>query len=225
MSFYARKGANFSPTSSLFDAYLFYGTGTDQKVSDGYTGVGNIPQTGLVATTTWQRFTFTGTVPATATEVAPYFSFTPTGTAGAADYLEITGVQLEVGSQASPYAPASATYQAELAMCQRYYWRSTAGSLFQSFGSGQATSTTQAYAHVVNPVTMRIAPTSVDFSTLAVLNAGGSQQAVSGLALSFAGSFSSMIQATVGVSLVAGNGALLVANNSTSAYIGFSAEL
>ena len=224
-SWYARKGADYSPTSNALSYQIRSGTGTDQNMYSGYTNSTNLINTNVTLTATWQRFTATVFVGSTATQLGIFFYTIPTGTAGANDYFEVTGMQIELGAVATPFARAGGSIGGELALCQRYYVRSTAGSNFQSFGTGSATSTTQAYVNVVNPVTMRVAPTSVDFSTLAVLNAVGSQQAVSGLALSFAGSFSSMVQATVGASLVAGNGALLVANNSTSAYIGFSAEL
>jgi hypothetical protein len=196
--------------------------------SGGSTTVTGAISASVSVTNTWTRYSVTFTLPSVSGKtIGTGSSLSIAVKTPAANYtLDLWGFQLERGSKATPFQTASGgSPQAELAMCQRYYWRSTAGSNFQSFGVGSATSSTQSYAHVVNPVTMRVAPTSVDFSTLAVLNAVGSQQAVSGLALSFAGSFSSMVQATVGASLVAGNGALLVANNSTSAFIGFSAEL
>ena len=124
LSFYARKGANYSPTSDYLNTTLYYGTGTDQRVLAGYTGGTAAINQNPVLTTTWQRFTYTGTIASTATEIGITFNFNPTGTAGANDYFEVTGVQLEVGSVATPYAPYSATYQGELAACHRYYHKS-----------------------------------------------------------------------------------------------------
>jgi hypothetical protein len=53
--------------------------------------------------------------------------------------LNITGVQLEVGTQATAFSTAGGSYGAELALCQRYYQqvgRSTASSaLFSSYGA------------------------------------------------------------------------------------------
>jgi hypothetical protein len=121
LSFYARRGANYSNASNGLVVYLNYGTGTDQNVISGYTGgVSVIAQTATL-TTTWQRFTYTGTVAATATELGVNFAFTPVGTAGAADYYEITGVQLEAGSYATTFSRAGSTIAGELALCQRYY--------------------------------------------------------------------------------------------------------
>jgi hypothetical protein len=59
------------------------------------------------------------------------------GTSGATFY--ITGIQLEVGTQATTFTTAGGSYGAELALCQRYYQqvgRSTASSaLFSSYGA------------------------------------------------------------------------------------------
>ncbi len=121
VSFYARKGANYSATSDILAFGLFSGTGTDQNVFSGYTGQATVINNNATLTTSWQRFSFTGTVASTATELAMYFVYTPTGTAGAADYYEVTGVQLELGSVATTIKRAGGTIQGELAACQRYY--------------------------------------------------------------------------------------------------------
>jgi hypothetical protein len=123
ISFYARKGANYSPTNSALEVDFYYGTGTDQNVGTGYTGVGALGNT-VTLTTTWQRFTYTATLPTSVTELAAYFYWVPTGTAGTNDYFEITGVQLELGSTATPFSRAQGTIQGELAACQRYYQKS-----------------------------------------------------------------------------------------------------
>lgn len=124
VSYYARKGANFSAASSILSAGLLSGTGTDQNVLSGFTGSATVASANATLTTTWQRFTFTGTVATNATELGLNFYYTTVGTAGAADYFEITGVMLEIGNQASPYCPATPTYATELAACQRYYEKS-----------------------------------------------------------------------------------------------------
>ena len=72
-------------------------------------------------TTTWQRFTYSATVGTTATELGIQFTYTPTGTAGAADFYEVTGVQLEIGSSATAYSPNTSSQALELAACQRYF--------------------------------------------------------------------------------------------------------
>ena len=122
-SFYARAGANYSPTSSALKAVVQSGTGTDQSVFT-YTGSASVISTTMTLTSTWQRFTATATVATTVTELALGFEWTPTGTAGTNDYFEVTGVQIDVGSVALPFRTAGVSYQEELAMCQRYYQKS-----------------------------------------------------------------------------------------------------
>ena len=126
VSFYARKGANYSEASSYVNANLSYGTGTDQSViATGLTGQTTVISTNATLTTTWQRFTMTGTVSSTSTQLALYFSYTPAAVAaGAADYFEITGVQLELGSVATPFHTYAGTIQGELAACKRYFEKS-----------------------------------------------------------------------------------------------------
>ena len=102
LSFYGRAGANYSATSSGLAVQLKSGTGTDEN-SLSYTGSVNVINQTATLTTSWQRFTYSGTVDANATELSPVFVFIPTGTAGAADYFEITGVQLELGAVATPF--------------------------------------------------------------------------------------------------------------------------
>jgi hypothetical protein len=125
LSFYARKGANYSAASNAFNAILYSGTGTDQNLLiSGFTGVATVSSVAATLTDTFQRFTATGTVSGSATQLGLVFSYTPVGTAGAADYVEIVDVQLEAGSVATPFKRNAPSIQAELAACQRYYEKS-----------------------------------------------------------------------------------------------------
>ena len=126
LSFYARAGANFSPAGSALYSGLYYGTGTDQNYGSSYTGTTQVVNQANTLTTTWQRFTVTGTVATAATELSIVFQSTPVGTASTNDYAEITGVQIDVGSVALPFRTYAGTLQGELAACQRYYYRVTA---------------------------------------------------------------------------------------------------
>jgi hypothetical protein len=166
LSFYARAGANFSASSSALVSAVSTGTGTDQNlITTGFTGQVNQQQTNTL-TTTWQRFTQTVTIGATATQWGLRFAYTPTGTAGANDWFEITGVQLEAGSVATPFKRNANSLQGELAACQRYYWRFQGNSNFLLSIYGNAVSTTQARIAMPYPVSMRTVPTLIDYSSV-----------------------------------------------------------
>jgi hypothetical protein len=186
LSFYARAGANWSPTSGNLRIRLFTGTGTDQNVlSSGYTGSATPIDNNVPLTTTWQRFTYSGTVATSTTEIGVYANAIPVGTAGAADYFEITGVQLDIGSVALPFRTYAATIQGELAACQRYYWRQTADATatYAHLGYARGDGATTAIADTPVPVTMRVTPTVVDYANIGLTD-GAAVYAPTSVALS-----------------------------------------
>ena len=159
-SYYARKGSNFSAASNVLNAVVNQGTGTDQNAIWNFTSSSNISASTATLTTTWQRFQATATVAAGSTEVGFYFYYTPVGTAGANDYFEITGVQLETGSVATPFNRMSGTIQGELAACQRYYVVKVSGTS-QTFGMASYNSSSDLRGTFALPVEMRTVPTMV----------------------------------------------------------------
>jgi hypothetical protein len=234
LSFYARVGANFSATSSVINAYITTGTGTDQNgILGAWTGSATPINQNFTATTTWQRFSVSGTIASTATEFYNYINYTPTGTAGANDYLEVTGVMLEVGSTASAFHTNQPTIQAELAACQRYYFRQTNPNIavVVNFGSGQNISTTAGLGLVKYPVSMRTRPTALEQSgtaaQYAVTNASGSVVNCSAVPAydTLTSAEAGAILYTVASGLVAGNASLIFSVASTGAFLGWSAEL
>ena len=166
-SFYARAGANYSAASSAFRAVVTSGTGTDQNILSGYTGAATVINATPTLTTTWQRFSYTGTVAATVTEIGHTFFYVPVGTAGANDYAEVTGVQLELGSVATTFKrSAGGSIQGELAACTYYFERLAAESASNgaaTFAYGLATSTTAVNAQLRGFARKRVAP-SITFS-------------------------------------------------------------
>lgn len=224
-SFYARAGANYSSASNVLNFQLISGTGTDQNVYTGFTGAAAVINSTATLTTTWQRFTYTGTVSSSATQLGTYFYYTPTGTAGAADYFEITGVQLEQGSIATPFSRAGGTIQGELAACQRYYFRFGGSALYQEYGLGSAYSTTKSYQRIIPPVTMRVNPTSVDYSTLSLSDGANASVTVTSLILSGATLNMGTLEVTVASGLTQYRFYAINSANSLSGYLGLSAEL
>jgi hypothetical protein len=177
LSFYARKGANYSAASSYLAANLAYGTGTDQALNGG-AAANNIVTQQNVLTSTWTRFSVTAAVPTAATQLVSMFTFVPVGTAGAADYYEITGVQIDQGSVALPFRTYAATIQGELAACQRYFWKE-GGSHNTPYGMGYVGSATAVYGWIATPTYMRKKDPTLSYSNVRATTAG-----VAGLTLS-----------------------------------------
>jgi hypothetical protein len=121
VSFYARAGANYSASSNILNWRIYGGTGTDQNIFS-YTGQAIVVDQSVTLTTSWQRFTYTTTALTSYNEYGLFFFTVPTGTAGAADYFDVTGVQLEQNYQPTPFEQRPIGI--ELALCQRYYWKS-----------------------------------------------------------------------------------------------------
>lgn len=225
VSFYARAGANYSSASSAIGYNFYTGTGTDQSRSFSvqYTGEANIASSTRTLTTTWQRFNFTATIGATATEWGIMFFFNGVGTAGANDWFEITGVQIDLGSTPLPFRRSGSTIQDELAACQRYYQRRYGKGNGTPFGAGQCYSTTAGIVSLPFPVTLRTTP-SLASSGLYVTN---STFGSAGGTIAIYSQTSSDTYAAIATSasgLVAGDATSLVGTDANS-YLELSAEL
>jgi hypothetical protein len=149
LSAYYRTGAGFSGTGLTMNFY--YGTGTDQNAVTGLTNGVTLTSPVLSASNAWQRATYTVFIPQTTTQVSIYIPYTPSGTAGGFDYYDVTGVQLEKGTVATPFEVRP--YATELALCQRYYQFSGA-----STGGGIAYLNYAISSVVKFPVVMRATP-------------------------------------------------------------------
>lgn len=140
------------------------------------------------------------------------------------NYWQVTGVQLEVGPVASAFE--FKPYGQELRECQRYYWKPTSNGTYSFYGLGNATSATNAYP-VVRIPTMRVVPTAVDFSNLAMGQPGSPAYAVTALTVTATNSSSDnvLLTATVASGLSSGTFYGLINNNNSNGYLGLSAEL
>jgi hypothetical protein len=225
LSFYARKGADYSSATSILNAVLQTGTGTDQNIlSGGLTGAVNAISQNATLTTTWQRFSYTGTIGATATQLAMFFSFTPVGTAGAADYFELTGVQIDIGSVALPFRTYAGTLQGELAACQRYYFRTTlAADAITPFTSA-AYSTTAVYSIMNAKVTMRVVPTTLDYSNVRITD-GVNNYTPSSVALWNIRTEDALGLLATGASGLTQYRPYILSATGSGGYVGLSAEL
>ena len=230
LSFYARAGANFSSASNAVFAYLRSGTTIDAGriiAGDNFgSGAAPVVENNFTLTTSWQRFSMTGTVSSTATQLGVGFLSGVAGTAGTNDYWEITGVQLEEGGAATAFRRNAPSIQAELAACQRYYYRAIADFAGTQFGLLRAESGTNAIGQVMFPVSMRTAPTSFEWSGTAAHFILGGQNCTGLTWLSDrASKTSAVMYPTVASGLAAWSAYDFRANNTTAPWLGFNAEL
>lgn len=199
-SFYAKVGANYSPTGSAIGVVVATGTGVDGSaanfISGGWTGYaaascsvsgGTVSTSPLSFTlsATWTRYTAVCTIPATAVQVGVRFVETPTGTASTNDWVEFDGMQLESVLSGSTIAsgfnfiPEDAVW----ARAFRYYYRVNEGATTVNYFTGQAYTTTVAHFQVTFPAEMRAAPTAtITAGSFTVSKSDGTTQALTTLA-------------------------------------------
>jgi len=215
LSFYA-KGTN--PAGGSFQQRMIqrFGTGGSSQV---ITNNGT-----FTVTSSWQRFEIDVIVPSVSGKTIGAGSYLqlqftqPDSDAGTSAWtLDITGIQLEVGSTATPFEHRS--YGDELLACMRYY-QQIGGESANVLCTGQCTSSTLATFFIPFIVPVRDDPTcSVSDQThFRVFNA-----AVSGIpdttnmtiAANVAASCNGFrILATVGSGLSAGNATMLYSDDS-----------
>ena len=229
-----RANASWAATSGQSLNFYVEKNSTPNTLTGGtWTSIGTTVVTAAsIATGTtsssWTKLTITCAVPndGTAAGLRVRIGEAVVGPSGA--YWEMAQCQLEVGSQATPFTRAGENIQAELAMCQRYYWRWNASSNFATCGIGAASSTTVGVITVLHPVPMRTAVSAIDSSANSTLRL---QDQVTGLTQTGASievSQQDVLKTDLNITV---SGATQYrfyrygANNSTSAFVGFSAEL
>lgn len=141
--------------------------------------------------------------------------------------FDIANVCLVEGSQAQECP--SEPYAEVLRKCQRYYYRINAENLYGYFGLANVENATIARVEVQFPVTMRTAPTSIDYSSTLTQFAFVAESFLQGItAMAINGEYGN---SSVGcISVVATFSTLgkfyrFVSYNNTSTYLAFSAEL
>ena len=132
----------------------------------------------------------------------------------------ITGVQLEVGSQATSFDFRSVTQ--ELQLCQRYYWKTITTSSNNFICWVRSVNTVDAYGYIYNPVTMRDGASAVTFSGTGWW-AGGAVTANSSVSISETGTTSSTLRF---ISTGMTNATIYaILPNGTGNYVALTAEL
>jgi hypothetical protein len=94
---------------------------------------------------------------------------------GANSNFYLTGVQLEVGSNATPFEQME--FGEQLARCQRYYFRNYPGTNYGTSCWGIANATTSVVTIMELPVTMRTGASAIDYSNQVTTNFGATNEA------------------------------------------------
>jgi hypothetical protein len=179
--------------------------------------------TGNAVSGSWTRISGTYAIPSTAKSVMVQIITTSTVTNG--DIVYLSQAQLELGSVATQFSRAGGTIQGELAACQRYYYRMSNAIAYEPFGAGYGVSATRANAQIKYPVPLRSTPTSIDYANLGLYD-GGTTTAVTVLATDTGISKDlARLAVTTASGITQYRPYELLSDNSTSAYVGFSAEL
>jgi len=164
LSYLYKIPTNFS---SAWTVTAYYSTATDGNLAP-YNTRTSIASSTLTNTTSWTAGNpLTFTVPSNATSFSIEFGNSNSTVNGA--NFQFTGVQLELGSVATPFSRTGATLQGELALCQRYYYKSITGIA----GAAAYTGITRGIANYNGartslsawlPVTMRTTPSATIYS-------------------------------------------------------------
>ena len=214
-----------SPTGTTAD--VFY----SQNFGSGGSASVDIGGSTITISSAWARYTATVAIPSVAGKTIGTGSYLALRFGAAINLdIDIWGVQMEVGSTASPFQTATGTKQGELAACQRYYYRQAPASGGILGTLGQASGTGRVDINVPFSVTMRDKPASIDTATGANYTLyNGSAAGISSITtITLDGTSSTANNAYVSFSKSAAftNAAVYWAStNAASTYLGFSAEL
>jgi hypothetical protein len=218
VSFWAKAASAVSATATIaFDQN--FGSGGSSTVNTAIA-------TSQSFTTSWVRYSYTGTLPSISGKTIGTNSFLDlTISLGQINNaFDIWGVQLEAGSVATAFQTATGTIQGELAACQRYYWRTTADDNGDWIAGGMANSTTEIAALVQFPQTMRRSATSMDVNGIGWVVPSVADYSFSGANFTSTTTNTARLNLTGGTGLTANRPGFVTLQNVGS-FIGFSAEL
>ncbi len=237
VSFYA-KAASGTPKVALELEQAFGSGGSPSTTVLNYAGQ-------VTLSTSWARYSVTVTLPSLTgktigTTANTSFTQLNLWTSAGTDYnartgsmgiqsntFDFWGVQVEENPQASAYKPNQNTKEAELAACQRYYYRVNTTEPYGTIGFGSANASNQATISVKNPVTMRAIPTASESANIGIWDG----VTIVGITTIVLRSGHSSLENSVFLVTVPANplpqyrGYFLLGSNSTSGYLGVSAEL
>jgi hypothetical protein len=220
LSFWAKRGANYSGGALGVSAVT--GTVADQGIASvgAWTGRQTPISTSFAITTTWTRYTVTGTFGSGVLEAAVEFSWSGSGTAGADDSVYISGVQLEAGSITTPFERRQ--FGQELQLCQRYYEQYGPGYRV-NLGTTANMGSTQTVGALKWLVPKRVAPTVGIAGSWRTL--GGNQGFSVTLSIGEIVSEGSNITGTVGSGYTQGQANFIQSDDTATGVVRVSAEL
>jgi hypothetical protein len=215
-------------TSTGFTTDVQYSTATDNGVTGTWTSItATSGGTATATSTTFVSISGVYAIPSTAKSLRVRLFTTSTVAVSAVVYFG--QVQIEQGTTATNFSNAMGTVSGELAACQRYYIRYVGTGVNSIFSTnGYSWATTNAGLTFAVPVTMRVLPTAIEYSTLKISDQVNYNLAVSALTLDSSGQgtpFLVAATATNATGATVNRFASLNANASASAYVAFSSEL
>jgi hypothetical protein len=179
-------------------------------------------------TTSWARYSATFTIPSISGKTIGTNSFLEIQTywlTASALTVDTWGWQVEASNTATAFQTATGTLQGELSAAQRYYYRLTSTATFMPASTtGVMRTTTIGRLQVPLPVTMRVAPTTLDYSGLSLRKTStDTVNGITTLTLDNKSTNYVTFDATIGSALTVGD--VVVIQASTNEYWGVSAEL
>lgn len=128
LSFLAATGANWSPASGTLVVALYTGTGSVAKRGAGFTGEVSVLSISTNIAAGSAATAIAGeslvVVPTNATQAELQFTWTPVGTAGAADYIQLDDVELDAAYSSADWTPMQfdrVPFDVQLAHCKRHF--------------------------------------------------------------------------------------------------------
>lgn len=221
LSFWAKAD---SARSGIVYLYQSFGAGGSTGV---YTTTPSISYT-----TSWQRYSYTFVLPSISGKTIGTNSYLLTAirmTPASGSSMQLWGVQLEAGSNATAFSTFTGDKNMEELICQKFYYRSggKVPAAYYRHGTGFAQTTTGLFFMVNFPTSMRIIP-SLDLpssiSTLAVWD-GVTITPVTAVGNDSDSVTAGCITATVASGATQYRPYEILNNNNTGGYIGFNAEL
>ena len=218
LSFWAK--ADSTRTKDVY-IHQYFGTGGS---ADYYS------QPSFTVTSSWQRYSYTFTVPSISGKTigaGSYFEIGIRTSVSSGMVFQVWGVQLEAGSVATPFTTATGTLSGELTACQRYYYRWTSSVNSTTACMGYAYSTSGASLFNNFPVAMRTAP-SLATSTVTLFNMAGAGFGIGVTSILLGNSTPTTARIDITASpssMTAGTCVEMRTNSTTSTFLEFSSEL